>query len=173
MQKQNAVLFAFLLVAGCGDSSATSDDVKHPDEIPDAVKTALEKAPVFELLSLDPKHPDVDHPSEFFRRKVIGKTVVTRAATRRKLLDALDQGARTPLGAPPACFDPRHAIRVKLVDKTYYLTICFECNQVYVIVDDRRIGELGFKTADSPERMFDEVLSAAGVPLAEKGSLQE
>jgi hypothetical protein len=173
MWKQRFAVLAIVLLAGCSNHSATPGSVEQPDEIPDAVQTALEKAPAFELLSLDPKHPDADHPSEFLRRKVIGKAVVTDAATRRKLLDALDEGARTPLGVPPACFDPRHAIRVQFEDKTFYLTICFECNQVCVFVDDRKDGELEFNTADSPERTFDEVLSAAGVPLAEKGSLQD
>ena len=73
----------------------------------------------------------------------------------------------------PSCFDPRHAIAVKYEGKSLYLSICFQCNQVFVYVDGQNDVALRFYTSDTPEPVFDDVLKAAGVPLADKEAVLE
>lgn len=133
----------------------------------------MEQAEEMELLSLDPEHRDEAKPGEAYRRKVIGKTTVTDRKTRGTLLAALDHAMPQHNLGRKSCFDPRHAIRVRHQGKTYYLSICFECDHVYVYVDDEIDGALYFETSQIAEPVFDAVLRDAGVPLAEKAGLQE
>lgn len=151
--------------SGCVEN--TSWNGKLADKIPGQVRTALEKANEFELLSLDPEVPDPDHPKDEDRRKSFGGTLVTNASTRAKILAALDAGASSDKASPAFCFEPRHAIRVQHAGKNYLIIICFECNRAKVYIDDMP-AETGFDTTNSPEPVFDEVLRAAGVPLAKK-----
>jgi hypothetical protein len=173
MRATTAILFALALV-GC--TTATSEPTWNgnlSEKIPEPVRTALEQSPEFELVSLDPKHRDEDSPSEFYRRRVIGKTVVKDAATRNRLLGALDASVRAEKNMSAACFDPRHAIRVAHGGKEFYLAICFHCGHIYFFVDNRRENENYFATDYSPLTVFDEALKAAGVPLAKDGMLED
>jgi hypothetical protein len=173
MSLSRSCWLVLLLFASCGQSTSThSWNGKLSNKIPEPVRQALESAPEFELLSLDPRQPDEDSPSEFYRRKVIGKIIVKDMALRNRLLAVFDAGVREP-AEPAKCFDPRHAIRVRHAGKTFYLTICFHCNQVYVFVDDRLNDKYDFLTAKSPLPVFDEELKSAGVPLAEDGMLNQ
>ena len=174
MRFSKTLICVVVLLAGCGPSSPPVPpwNGKLTQKIPEPVRTALEVVQEFELLSLDPKHRDSDKPSEFLRRKVIGKTLVTDAETRKRILGALDAGVRPDRDlAGAACFDPRHAIRVQHAGQTFYIPICFECNNVYVFVDDQA-KPLYFSISGLPEPVFDEVLRTAKVPLAEKAGLE-
>jgi hypothetical protein len=174
-----------LIFAGCRKQPADPSlellarwDGSLDEHIPKPVRTALLQSNEFELYSLDPKYRDVAQPKEFFRRKVIGKTVVSDAQTRRRLLATLNSAvkegrdANEKLGAK-SCFDPRHAIRVEHEGKSYYLVICFECYHVYVYVDDKLDQKLYFPISESPLAALNAVLSAAGLPLAEPAGLAE
>jgi hypothetical protein len=97
---------------------------------------------------------------------VLGKLDVKSAEDRKKLVDALRQGAEDNPGAVAACFNPRHGIRMKTADSTVDLVICFECLSVEVYIGDKR-AEKGFLTTGDPQEVFDAVLKAAGVKPAE------
>jgi hypothetical protein len=105
-------------------------------------------------------------PDHFHGWRVLGRTTITDQATQRKLNEALRAGARENSGAAAACFNPRHGVHVTRADKTYDLVICFECLQVQAFEAGQRTE--GFLVSESPQPVFDEVLRAAGVPLAEK-----
>jgi hypothetical protein len=168
---------ALAIAAGCSSHEATPIPAwngKLNDRIPGPVREALEQATEFELLSLNPKHRDADAPSNFLRRQVIGKTLVSDQEIRRQILGALDFGARVPEGrGAAACFDPRHAIRVAHAGQTFYLSICFECGHVYVFVDDREDRSQYFLITAAPLPVFNEVLQAANIQLAEPAELQD
>jgi hypothetical protein len=136
------------------------------NKIPDELRAILEKAEQFELLSLSPDRPQEQPKVAFHGWKVLGKTTVKDAETRRKLVTAFKKGVAENNGIVAACFNPRHGIRVTADGKTVDFVICFECDQVQAFVGDKK--EPGFLITDSPQAVFDGVLKEARVPLPEK-----
>jgi hypothetical protein len=171
-------VFSALIIGGCSSRSrdpsfqlAAEWDGSLHTAIPKPIRTALLQASDLELCSLDPKYRDEAQPKEFERRKVIGKTVISDANTRQRLLATINRGvaeaidATGPRGA--TCFDPRQAIRVKHDDKTFYILVCFECNNVYTYVNEKLDRKLYFPISDSPLVTFKLLLSERGLPLAD------
>src|SRR5687768_18379585 len=122
MRTRHVALLVAVTLVGAGRSAGA--------EIPKDARAALEKAAEWELYSLDPEHQKDPPRDGFHGWKVLGKTTVKDAETRKSLLTALDKGAQDNDGTVARCFDPRHGIRVKDGDKTIDLVICFECYQV-------------------------------------------
>ena len=133
-----------------------------------SLKALFEKADAIELYSLDPG-ADMKEPADakkgFHGWKVLGKTTVKDAKTRKKLVAAMYQGLEASDGTAAKCFNPRHGVRVMADGKTVDAVICFECLQVQFFVGDASTTET---TTDTPEKVFDEMLRDAGVPLAGK-----
>jgi hypothetical protein len=128
---------------------------------------ALSTAEAYELISLEPDMRTATHSGvRYHNHAVLGSTPITDPATRRRLNDALQAGVRQSDGTRMACFNPRHGIRVTRGGVVSEFVICFECRQVQVYRDG---SKLYFLTSNSPEKVFDEVLKSANVPLAEKG----
>jgi len=144
------------VVCGCGGS----------DKLPREVRSALEDAETFQLYSLEPLAGLEAPMAEFHGWKVLGKTVITDTATRDQFITALRKGSVATDEAMANCFNPRHGIRVTSAGVTTDLVICFECLWVEVYRAGDRVG--GFATKPYSEAVFDEVLIAAGVPLAKK-----
>jgi hypothetical protein len=132
------------------------------------LKPLFEKAEAIELYSLDPgadvKEP-IDAKKGFHGWKVLGKTTVKDAKTRKKIVAAMYQGLEASDGTAAKCFNPRHGIRVTADGKTVDAVICYECLQVQFHAGDAAKTET---TTATPEKVFDEVLRDAGVPLAAK-----
>lgn len=88
---------------------------------------------------------------------------VSDTGARRRLASAIhvrtsNEGAR--------CFSPRHAIRATGGGRHVEVMICFECYQARVYLD----GQLHHFVPDGREEPFhDQLLTAAGVALAQKG----
>jgi hypothetical protein len=62
------------------------------------------------------------------------------------------------------CFEPRHRIRITAERKTTDFVICFQCNQVKILNENRHeIGQ--FLIASSPQAVFDQALHNVGVQL--------
>jgi len=136
------------------------------NQIPDDLKTILEKADKFELLSLEPEHLKEKPADGFHGWKVLGRTTVKDAETRKTLLAAFEKGVEENKGEVARCFDPRHGIRATHGDKTVELVICFECYQVKAFAGEGALK--GFLVTGSPQPAFDKVLTDAKVPLAKK-----
>src|SRR5262249_1492526 len=131
----------------------------------DEIKAVLEKADTLELVSLEPVEEKSDKGLHGW--KVLGKTELKDAEVRKKVLAALQKGISDSDGKAARCFIPRHALLAKQSDKSVDLIICFECAQVQIFTGkDDKPG--GVTVTKSPEATFDEVLKAAGVPLAAK-----
>jgi hypothetical protein len=133
------------------------------DEIPAEVKAALEKADSWELYSLDPEQRKDPPKVAFHEWRVLGKTTVKDADTRKRLLAALEMGAKTNDGTVADCFNPRHGVRVKSGGKTVDLVICFECYKTVIYTGGEKTG--GYKTERSPQTALNKVLTDAKVPL--------
>ncbi len=127
----------------------------------------FEKAEALELYSLDPgedfKEPDVK--KGFYGWKILGKTTIKDAKTRKKIIDALYKALDESDGSAAKCFIPRHGVRATVDGKTADVVICFECRQMEFHIG----GEMKTEpTNDSAARVLNEVLTMAGVPLAAK-----
>jgi hypothetical protein len=163
MTGYRSILLTVLALSLTG-ASARSDEKEN--KIPDDLRTILEKAEQFELLSLSPERLQEKPKDAFHDWKVLGKTTVKSAETRDQLVTAFKKGVAANKGIVAACFNPRHGIRVTADGKTTDFVICFECFQVQVFVGDKQ--DRGFLITASPQVVFDNVLKEAKVPLPEK-----
>jgi hypothetical protein len=120
----------------------------------------LADAEQYELVSLDPRH--LGWGSE------LGHVAIADGATRERLNRSLLEGVWASDGTMFACFEPRHGIRVTRAGVTteFVICFCFQCRQIRVVRGDQVVA--CFLASPSPEPVFDEVLKAAGVPLAPK-----
>ncbi len=152
--------FGMLLVSFSAGCSAK-------DQMPDAVKKALEAAEKIEFFSLNPiQVEDEEFEGEMFHHfEVLGKTTIAEE-TMQSLLEAFKKGVNDNDGTVAACFLPRHGIRVTFEEKVYDFVICFECMQVQWHIDDEK--QEGFRTTKSPATQFNKILSDAEVPLPTK-----
>ncbi|MBX9579085.1 MAG: hypothetical protein K2X87_02155 [Gemmataceae bacterium] len=140
-----------------------------PDDanrLPDGVGELLAAADRTELLSLDPDAGPTREPGHFWSWRVLGTATVEQPDVRRRLLAALERGVAENTGWVRACFTPRHGIRAARGGASVDLVVCFECAQVYIYRDCKLSDSV--RVSDSPEPVFDQVLTAAGVPLAPK-----
>jgi hypothetical protein len=134
------------------------------------VDRLLQKSESFELYSLEPARKSdqdgkgVEDKDGFHGWRVLGKTELKDKADRKRLAEALRQGAEDNFGTQAKCFNPRHGIRLKGDGKVIDLVICFECLQVKVFVDGD--SKDGFLTTGEPQQEFDAVLKAADIKLA-------
>ena len=85
---------ATTLMVGCTGKSADS-------KIPESARAALEKADRFELLSIDPDRQQEKTKDDFHGWKVLGKTQIKDADTRKKLVAALKKGVGRMMAVPP------------------------------------------------------------------------
>jgi hypothetical protein len=146
-------MLVLTLAAGCAERN----------QIPEDLRTALEKGDSFELYSLNPDRTGEEVKDGFHGWRVLGKTTIKDAETRKKLLTAFQKGVAENKGIAAGCFNPRHGIRVTHDGKTFDFVICFECYSVAAHVGDKR--EAGFLITESPQPTFDAVLKEAKVPL--------
>jgi hypothetical protein len=134
--------------------------------LPSNASSFLQEADQIELLSLDPKQSgEGDLKDGFHGWKVLGKTVIEKADTRKSVISALERGFAEG-GNPKKCFFPRHAIHASHNEKTVDIIICFECKQFTIYLDNQQ-GEYLLISA-SPESVLDKALTEANVPLAPK-----
>ena len=91
---------------------------------------------------------------------------VESPAIRQELFAALERGIAENDGWAAACFIPRHGIRAIQGAELVELVVCFECAQVNIHAGGKWLG--GVLITASPEPVLDQVLAAAGVPLADK-----
>jgi hypothetical protein len=162
MVKQLIIPLAALLLA----YPVAGEDKKNPFEefqkLPKEAKAILEGAEKIELYSLDPADGKLPKDADGFHGwKVLGKTEIKDADTRKKVRAAINKGIADSSGVA-GCFKPRHAIRATTKDKTVDLIICFECMWMEVHAKDKKHA---IWTTGSPQKTLDKVLSDAKVPL--------
>ena len=169
--KQCDLLLCLLVVAGCSESTKTAP--AYVNRIPTAIDIALDQAEEFELFSINSEQ---DY-SNLDEQPTLGKTKIENPADRKRLIQAFRKGVEEVKHGQALCFAPRHGIRLKQGDVTLDLLICFECFSVYPLKNrqpmPREKGrDSGFAIERSPEQVFDEILTKAGVELAPKAGEQ-
>lgn len=119
--------------------AADGDGLKR---LPEAVRTALEKADVVELLAINPERgqkPEGDAVGGYAVTKKV--ELKAKSDDREGLTVALDK-TLSAAGPPADCFIPRHAVRATHDKKTYALLICYQCNSLRVFTDGKDGGEI-------------------------------
>lgn len=146
---------------------------------PNGARQVLEQSPQLILLSVNPGAEDYDSvvgsktPAMFHGHMILGQTVIADPATKTALLASFYDG----FVAPPdprglkqigfGCFNPRHGIRATHNGKTVDLLICFGCRKFNGYLNNHQFAQ--FKNInDAPAKKFNEMLTAAGAPLAQK-----
>ena len=130
--------------------------------LPYGVARSLGTADQYELISLNPHEENGD----YYLHAILGRTTISDPQTRLRINAALQAGVRQNKSGMAICFYPRHAIRVTSGGVVTDVVICFQCDQIQVFRNGQRIET--FAVDDSPEPVFDDVLTNAGVPLAPK-----
>jgi hypothetical protein len=148
---------AFL--AGLAFAAATA----HAEEkLPDAARTALEKADAIDVLSLDPQGDD-ESKDAFHDYKVLARATVTDDDARKAVVAAVLKGVAESDGAVAKCFEPRHGLHVVYKGKTYDFLICYQCSQIQVFAEAAEEPETVGTTAAS-RAALDKALRESGAP---------
>jgi hypothetical protein len=129
------------------------------NKIPEGARLILEQADKFELLSLDASWSTTQ--GGFHDHQILGRREIVDSATRKTLISALENGVAENHGEIAMCFNPRHGIRVNRRGKRVDFLICFECAQVKIFGDEKG----SFLVSQSPQRVFNKVLSDSHIPL--------
>ena len=160
------------------EASVTTDDTGRVTAIrlakgglPEEAEAIFDKADRVELYSLEPE-PDEkaakDPKAVYFRGwLVLGKAILKGDKERKPLAEALDLAIGR--GRVAKCFDPRHGIRATKGRKTVDVVICFRCGQAYFYYDPKKEDLTTVKVVKGMQPVLDEILKAAGVPLAVAG----
>jgi hypothetical protein len=139
--------------------------------LPAEVAAVLRSADTIELLSIQPgiRRGEIDEGDDrpkFHSWPVLGQTELKNGADRERLYDALCAGVASNPGMVAGCFNPRHGIRAEHDGHTTELVICFECMSLQAFHDGQQLESV-LITAD-PQSVFDDILKAAGIELADK-----
>ena len=163
MMIRTHLCLSLLVVALASSAPARAADEPTSKDL----KALFEKAETIEVYSLDPSFEDKepDPKKGFHGWKILGKTTIRDAKARTKLVEGMYKGLAESDGTVAKCFNPRHGIRATVDGKTADVVICFECYQMQFVVGAASKTE---PTTRAPEKLLDEVLTAAGVPLAGK-----
>ncbi len=112
-----------------------------------------------ELLSLNPTLPSEKQRRRFQSKlfhgyRVLGTTKIEKAEQREELLAALRGAISGARGAYIYCFEPRHGIRATTESEMVDLSICFECEKLYVYSPQRST----LYTSATAQPIFDRIL---------------
>jgi hypothetical protein len=160
-----SMLVALGLIAGIVQQAAIA---QSGGKLPAGLVAALEKGAPFELYSIlgdFPGHNRTTPESAMFHGwPILGKTVVRDAGQKARLAAELAGAMKAfgPNDPMAACFFPRHGIRVVHEKNTYDFLICFQCARVEVYAP----GNTLYQVSGAPEKAFDQVLTAAKIPLS-------
>ena len=81
---------------------------------------------------------------EFHGYPILGQTKVAVTDTLKTVISTMDESGRHWDGGVPACFSPRHGIRVIKNGETYDLLICYECLSAKIFRGSESIGTVYF-----------------------------
>lgn len=154
------VCLVWLLLNPVALASNTQDE----NQLPVEVTQALNVATSLELYSLEPwSTAKADQVERLYRYEVLGKASLQGTQARRAISEFQKTVARWN-GGLWACFDPRHALRVRTDQHHYDLLLCFACHAMAVYRDGEFRVSLG--ASGNPEAL-DQLLTAAGLRLSQ------
>jgi hypothetical protein len=98
---------------------------------------------------------------------ILGKASMSRSQTLAAVSEIEKAMAAWEEGPVAACFDPRHALRVRSKGHVYDFLVCYECEGIQVFKDGALIASAYVR--GSP-RVFNAMLRDANVPVSTTGS---
>ena len=166
-------LFSGLVLSG----AANSDDDDHQRATAIALYTTIANSTALELLELNPSDFDetgrkID-PST--ANTIDGRRIAAHSTTRNHdeislLAGALRQGImEAGLGDIAFCFNPRHAVRLKLSGKEVVIVVCFDCSQGYA---KGIAGTKGFAISETAKKDWNVVFQKHGLLKSKKKSFR-
>lgn len=130
--------------------------------VPSDVRSVLNHADDFELLSLGPRSDETEGKEQFHGHRVLGKVSLPRGPDRDTIRSALLKGINDSDGDAAMCFDPGHGIRATHKGKLVELVICYGCKWMKVRGD---VGVRDLTTTDAPAAIFNKLLKEKDVPV--------
>jgi len=173
-----AALLGFLAALGCAEApsdlptaaaanglTATEDAPKNA--VPAEVLAILREGEPLEFVSLlhDDSYEFQEGDEKLIRWRVLGRTTIDDADRRQRLIAALERGVAENDDGPANCFWPRHAFSTTHDGHRYDILVCFKCFQVEVYREGKKQSAYSFLIGRSPQPLFDQILTDAGVPL--------
>ena len=159
------LLTALTAIAAADDAPTEATPAPEPkNEIPAEARAVLESADELVLYALHP-HDTVtgdERTLNLQRFVALGRAKVTGDA-HRDVLKEIFRGVGDWDGMMAHCFMPRHGVRATKGDTTVDVVVCFECRQVYVYVDDRRLDTIGISNGVEPA--VSKLFEAAGLEI--------
>ncbi|MEO7325000.1 MAG: hypothetical protein ABIW82_09250 [Dokdonella sp.] len=130
--------------------------------LPAEVQQALHSGGHAVLYSLEPWEAPDKKTAKFHGYEILGRSELspTQEATAVAAFDAAITGFD---GAVAACFDPRHAIRIRTNGHAYDFLLCYSCQQLEIYRDDKSLVFVG--AAGSP-KVLNELLTSLHVRLS-------
>jgi hypothetical protein len=147
------------------------------NRFPSAALQALRQDDHAVLYSLEPNQEmNPDSPRELLHRyPVLGKTELS-SARDREMLETLLEDSTHGVRDAAACFEPRHALRIKGPQGTYDLLLCYSCGHARVYLPDgteqnllikNKLSENTQDDARSALKVLNTYLVHHGIPLPE------
>jgi hypothetical protein len=110
--------------------------------------------------------PDLDR-EPYKAQAVLGYSEIVDQEEQRALMTALARGARHGWNSA-LCHNPRHGLYVETGTTTIDFSICFECQNVYLLGSKEKMGRFAkmdsFSITHAPA-VFDAALKRHGIPL--------
>jgi len=110
--------------------------------LPKEVANALHAARSASLYSLEPWAEPGDTAPKLHGFKILGKATISGddyLTAVREFESSVSRGEN----AMAACFDPRHALRVRSGRHSYDLLLCYACHLLYIYRDGKILASLG------------------------------
>lgn len=105
-----------------------------------------------------------DPVAETFRGyPVLGKIELKDKKVREQVIQALHQGTQNNTEWFARCFWPRHALRAEKAGKSTDYVICFQCNWIKVMRNDK-VEDI--VTNKKPAEILNKILKDANIPIA-------
>ena len=107
-------------------------------------------------------------PEPYKAPAVLGYAEITDRAEQHALITALARSALHTQGGA-LCHIPRHGLHIEIGTSKIDLSICFECQNVYVVSENKTgplAGVDSFAITDAPASVFNATLRRHGVPVA-------
>lgn len=158
-----AALSLILLLPAIGCKAKEPAAVNN--QIPEAAERALRESPQVVLVSIDPTFAgELLGGRKFHGYRYLGETSLSSPEKRQQVVQTLRQDVSRWNGVHGLCFLPRHALRATSNGTTYDFLVCYECWTLVVYAGDGSLATIGITGSD---RLFNEVLRAAKVALAD------